>query len=69
MKATSQHSTLCLNKSNHPSVPEGGLVLQAGQPTPVPPELKDFLETLGVLVEDESTATPRPRAAAAPKPE
>lgn len=67
MKATSHDTTLCLNQSNHPSVPAEGLVLEAGKATPVPSEMKDYLQTLGVQVQNESTATPKPSAIKAPK--
>ncbi len=65
MKATSHHSTLMLNPSNHPSVPAEGLVLEAGKATPVPAALGSYLRTLGVEVEDGRPATPRLAAPAA----
>lgn len=67
MKATSPHSTLSLNRSNHPAVPEEGLVLEAGKPTPVPAAMGDYLRSLGCQVEAPPTATPKPVAAKAPK--
>lgn len=62
MLATSVHSTLALNQSNHPSVPPEGLVLEAGKATPVPPKLGDYLRSLGVVVEDGSPVIPKPTA-------
>ena len=67
MKATSLHSTLCLNQSNHPSVPPEGLVLEAGKATPVPAAMGGFLRSLGVQVEEEPTPIRKPAAHAAPE--
>ena len=68
MRATSHHSTLCLNPSNHPLVPPDGLVLEAGKATPVPAEMGDYLRGLGCQVEDEATPTPTAKRAATSAP-
>ena len=39
-------STLCLNRSHHESIPEGGLELPAGAVVEVPAVLLPFLKTL-----------------------
>lgn len=62
MKATSTDSTLCLNQSNHPSVPPEGLELPAGVPTTVPAELGDYLRSLDCTVVDDPPAPKRPAA-------
>ncbi len=53
MRATFNDSTLVLNQSNHPDVPAGGLVLEAGKPTPIPESLGGYLRALGAVVLDE----------------
>lgn len=60
----SQHSQLCLNPSNHPSIPEGGLVLLPGVWTPVTTEQAEYLRSLGL--ECREISKPKsPRAARA----
>ncbi len=52
-KATSTLSTLALNKSNDPSIPDKGLELPAGVPTNVTPAQAAYLAKLpGVVIED-----------------
>jgi hypothetical protein len=50
--AISIDCTLCLNTSNHPSIPEQGLVLEAGVRTAVTPEQADYLRSLSLDVQD-----------------
>lgn len=60
-KATSTDSTLCLNRSNHASIPEKGLVLPAGQAVPVTAQQAAYLATLpGVVVERDPAASKPP---------
>lgn len=61
--ATSTDSTLCLNQSNHASIPEAGLVLEAGITTPVTPEQAEYLRTLGIAVQDDPEPEPQPSRA------
>lgn len=56
-QALSQHSQLCLNSSNHPSIPDDGLVLLPGVWTPVTPEQAEYLRGLGV----ECREIPKPK--------
>lgn len=57
-KATSHDSTLCLNKSNDPSIPEKGLTLLAGVPTTVSAAQAAYLAKLsGVEIEGDSAPT------------
>lgn len=58
MLAVYRNCTLVLNQSNHPEVPDGGLVLEAGKPTPVPESLGSYLRALGAEVLDEPTHDP-----------
>lgn len=63
--ATHRHSTLCLNASNHPSIPPEGLVLEADVPKEVTPEQAEYLETLCVEIARPAPTQPNtPRAAA-----
>lgn len=63
--ATHRDSTLCLNASNHPSIPTEGLVLEAGIPKEVTPEQAEYLETLGVEIARPVPTQPNtPRASA-----
>ena len=58
-KATSHDSTLCLNKGNHPSIPEKGLTLPAGVPTQVTAQQADYLKDLpGVVIEGDTAPKP-----------
>jgi hypothetical protein len=50
--ATHTDATLCLNASNHASIPPTGLTLVANVPTEVPAEQAEYLATLGVHLLD-----------------
>lgn len=52
--AISHNSTLCLNPSNHPSIPAGGLTLEAGKETSVTPEQGEYLKTIGIEVKKDA---------------
>lgn len=62
ISAVSHQSTFCFNRNNHPSIPEEGLVLEAGVRTPVTPEQAEYLRDLGLEVQDD-LKPPRARRA------
>lgn len=58
-KATSTLSTLCLNKSNDPSIPEKGLELPAGVAVTVTAAQAAYLAKLPGVVIDGDQAPPK----------
>ena len=68
--ATHANSTLCLNPSNHASIPSEGLTLVANVPTKVTAEQAAYLATLGVTLSEIQTiesTLPKPARATARK--
>ena len=57
-KATSLNSTLCLNKSNDPSIPEKGLEMPAGVSVAVTAAQAAYLAKLPGVVIDDQAAKP-----------